>query len=953
MTSTSPKTSDSPVKNGYTSKPNLKVSKILKPEKKSSLEKWFDNLTIGGKQFTALSFSGLITTLGLVGITTYLIINNGRLQLTNQAKSELIITELNYNIKIDQMGFGFRGQSDNGAIINAAKIYNQGQVLPTQLKNQVKEILANEIKARNIEYATLVGKDLKIILNANNNRTGEIFDPNNLVSQVINNPQQIKTSEIIKWEDLEKEQPPLPDDFSQSDALIRYTITPVQDRQTQEVLAVLVSGDIVNNKPAIVEQTLKAFDSGYSAVYQINENQQTQLSTSSYKDNSGTKIINNISLKNQKILENIIKNSQLVVTNRTNLQGKNYTLASKVITNYNNQPVAILVRGTSEDFLNELLNKGSLLQLFVFVTIVIVNIIIALILARFIITPIKSLQLAIKKFSEGNLRIRTKISNQDEIGLLASSFNEMANTIQKNELLSSREQQENELLAQLINNKIFKKQDLKRVFNENLQNIRKFLEIDKLVVFEITSPTTLELLAETSNLGVEKLKDTENEKVSLPQELITAYIKERLLVKNQLNLIKSGFYAAHLELMEKLGVTTNLVIPIMSQGQAYGLLMAQSCETNYIWKEEKFNFLKKLAQQLGLIVDGFNFIEEKKLSQQNEQGEKEKLQQKALSLVKEIQPINQGDLSIRLNVTPDEIGTIADSYNTTIENLAQIITQVKSAAEDVSITSISKEQILDELSANVKRQTEEITAILQKIQAINQATFLVAVNAQQAEIMTQETLSIVESGSESMNRTVEGILNLKNTVEITSDETQKLKESSKKITKVVSLIRKFAAQTHLLALKASIEAARAGEQGQGFAVIADEVRSLAAQSADATQQIEIIVNEIQNETQAVEMAVSMGSEQVKTGTQLVEETKQNLTKINRFTVDVSQLIQAIANSTKEQTQDSEIISNTMSQISKIAEKNSISVQDLLDSFQEILVISQQLQETMAKFKVIS
>lgn len=180
---------------------------------KNNILKYWSNLPIQGKQLIGLFASEVISVFGFVGVGAFLIVIGGRSVLVNQAKSELAVTEINYNIKIDQMGFGFRGQSDNAAIIAAARAHKNSQFLNSDLQKQAKEILENEIKARNIEYATLVGKDLRIIVNANNNRNGEVFNPNNLVSEAFKISEQIKSSEIVSWKELKKESPPLSSGF--------------------------------------------------------------------------------------------------------------------------------------------------------------------------------------------------------------------------------------------------------------------------------------------------------------------------------------------------------------------------------------------------------------------------------------------------------------------------------------------------------------------------------------------------------------------------------------------------------------------------------------------------------------------------------------------------------------------------------------------------------------------
>lgn len=151
-----------------------------KPSRESDsaapLARWFSNLPIKRKQLGALLLSELISIGGLSSIGALLIYLTGQRQLASQAQSEVAVTQIGYMIKVNQMGFGFRGQSDNLAIINAAKDYKQGKPIDDKLRGQVGEILRNEVKARKIEYATLVGSDYRIIVNANRDRRGMVVD---------------------------------------------------------------------------------------------------------------------------------------------------------------------------------------------------------------------------------------------------------------------------------------------------------------------------------------------------------------------------------------------------------------------------------------------------------------------------------------------------------------------------------------------------------------------------------------------------------------------------------------------------------------------------------------------------------------------------------------------------------------------------------------------------------
>ena len=329
---------------------------------RNSSLKWFYDLPVERKQFLGSFVSEFLAVLGIIGVGSWLIVSGGRAQLREQAKSELAASQANYNIKINQMGFGFRGQSDNAAIIEAARSATQGEEIDPEVGDRVRNILKNEIQARNIEYATLVGKDLKIIASANANRVGQTFNPNDLVSKVLADPEQLKATAIVPWEDLKKESSPLPEGFADSDALIRYTATPVTPLGSQTVLGVLVSGDIVNGKLPIAEKTLNEFNAGYSGVYQYSD-EEFLLATSLERDARQQEDRANAEINDLSLLEAAIANPEEVITQRVRQGYRTYTTAAMALTDINDKPVGVLVRGTPETALNQLLGNSLQLQL--------------------------------------------------------------------------------------------------------------------------------------------------------------------------------------------------------------------------------------------------------------------------------------------------------------------------------------------------------------------------------------------------------------------------------------------------------------------------------------------------------------------------------------------------------------------------------------------------------------
>jgi methyl-accepting chemotaxis protein PixJ len=317
----------------------------------------------------------------------------------------------------------------------------------------------------------------------------------------------------------------------------------------------------------------------------------------------------------------------------------------------------------------------------------------------------------------------------------------------------------------------------------------------------------------------------------------------------------------------------------------------------------------------------------------------------------EVDPVSRGDLTVRANVTPDEIGTVADSYNAIIRSLRQIVGKVQGAATSVTETAEGNDMAVKKVASEANEQVEAISNALDQLQRVMVASEGMSARALQAAEQVQQSNEMVKAGDAAMNRTVAGISTIRETVSETAKKVKRLGEASQKISKVVNLIGNFAAQTNLLALNAAIEAARAGEEGRGFSVVAEEVRALAQQSAAATADIEQLVEEIQAQTNEVVAAMEAGTEQVVAGTELVEESRQKLGQISASSALVNQLIQEISQASKEQTQAATEVGQTMSNVASIAYDTSKGSEEVSASFSKLLEVAQELQLSVAQFKV--
>jgi len=368
---------------------------------------------------------------------------------------------------------------------------------------------------------------------------------------------------------------------------------------------------------------------------------------------------------------------------------------------------------------------------------------------------------------------------------------------------------------------------------------------------------------------------------------------------------------------------------------------------------EKLKYLSEIQQQEAGRLENARQEARAEADDRAEQQkqEKELLQRRALELLMEVDPVSRGDLTIRANVTADEVGTIADSYNAIIRNLRKLVVEVQGASQSVTQTATNSEMSVRSVSTEAMKQSASINSALVDIKGMAQSSRGVENKAKQAEQGMQVAANALQEGDEAMNRTVLGISEIRETVSETAKKVKRLGETSQKISRIVNLIANFAAQTNLLALNAAIEAARAGEEGRGFSVVAEEVRDLAEQSATSTAEIEQLVEEIQTQTNEVVAAMETGTEQVVTGTKLVQNAREKLTQISLVSQQVNSIVQEIAIAADTQTKTSDLMGETMQGIAAIAEDTSKQSEDVARSFSELLQVAQDLQVSVSQFKV--
>lgn len=340
-----------------------------------------------------------------------------------------------------------------------------------------------------------------------------------------------------------------------------------------------------------------------------------------------------------------------------------------------------------------------------------------------------------------------------------------------------------------------------------------------------------------------------------------------------------------------------------------------------------------------------------------------------------------GDLTsheMRIN-TSDEIGRLADSFQTMVVNLRKMIDHVQRSAEQVAAAS-------EELTANaeqVQQVNSQVNSTIievaqdtdEQVNAVGEATALiqqmsagiqqVAANANVVAESSDKTVAAAQNGGKSIDEAVNQMQHIEKTVSHSAAVVEKLGERSKEIGQIVDTISGIAGQTNLLALNAAIEAARAGEQGRGFAVVAEEVRKLAEQSQEAAKQIADLIGEIQGDTDKAVAAMNEGTREVKVGTEVVNVAGQAFGEILesiKLMLDqvreISAAIQQMASGSQEilvsmQSVD-KISKDTLAQtqtVTAATEEQSASIDEIATFSERLADMAKELQNQVNSFKV--
>ena len=316
-----------------------------------------------------------------------------------------------------------------------------------------------------------------------------------------------------------------------------------------------------------------------------------------------------------------------------------------------------------------------------------------------------------------------------------------------------------------------------------------------------------------------------------------------------------------------------------------------------------------------------------------------------------MQEMSQGHLGNRLNMErKDEIGVLTRAMDQMSDRVREMLASISDAANNLGSATAEILAATTQQASGASEQSAAIAQTTTTVEEVKASAEQAAMRAQDVATASQRTVEVARSGQGSVQSTIESMAMIKERVEGISENLLALSDQTQQIGEIISTVNEIASQSNMLALNASVEAARAGEHGKGFAVVATEVRSLAEQSRQATEQIKAILSEIQKATNSTVMATEEGVKGVDRGVQLSSQSRESIEQLAAVINESAQVAAQVVASGQQQQTGIDQISLAMQNINQVTMQSLASTRQTEKSAQNLNELARKMNEILAQYR---
>jgi methyl-accepting chemotaxis protein len=310
------------------------------------------------------------------------------------------------------------------------------------------------------------------------------------------------------------------------------------------------------------------------------------------------------------------------------------------------------------------------------------------------------------------------------------------------------------------------------------------------------------------------------------------------------------------------------------------------------------------------------------------------------------------DLTQQMKVdTQDEVGKLASSFNSFVGQLQSLITAIASNSQEVNSIAQNLTASSHSTQRNTEEQQQSVDMIATAMNEMGATVHEIARNANETANAAKQSATETSSSQEIVSTSIEGINSLFGKMQSASEVIQTLAQDVGEISSVLEVIRGISEQTNLLALNAAIEAARAGEQGRGFAVVADEVRTLAQRTQESTEEINTMIHKLQGGAKDAVTAMDEGIETARTSVENADKAGESLTNITTAIGIITDLSIQVATATEEQSSVVEELNSHILNIKNMSDSTAMESKNVNDQCQGLNNSATELSEMVGNFKV--